>query len=463
MPDLKIQRIISSSEGEEEKNGAENLLTCRRPWRGKPGVETNSVLLKLENEEQIKSIDIGNEGSAYISVAVGKSCDDIPTFNILIPETAFMDPGECRSERNLQRVKMFDASKMNASFAAKKWDLVKVVCKQPYNKRIGFGISFIKIFGGEQDVPGEHATGTSLSARAGIPQSPRSTVASIRTLIEELEEQARRTAQRAAQEEKEMAERQARIQQRREDFKEEVRTKRAQKRRHGFDDEDDISTSPSRKNNPPICAATGVILDSKGRPLNSIPQSQSNQKVGTPSSQTPSFTPSRILQSMMNDANKETATGQGTPKRRPQGDTRDEKNGDTRDSPKRRPAAVTTPIATLPSPSTSTASSNTPQQGQAPRIGPPSTTNGTSLPFAGVRFSLSGFQNPLRGRLRDLATALGGHYLKDVDNTMTHLICAFRNTPKAKQVGPSVKIISHHWVERCHLEKRKLREELFRL
>ena len=53
----------------------------------------------------------------------------------------------------------------------------------------------------------------------------------------------------------------------------------------------------------------------------------------------------------------------------------------------------------------------------------------------GCTVVLSGFMNPLRGKLRKTATDLGAKYQDDwEDSVCTHLIAAFENTPKVKQV-----------------------------
>ena len=52
----------------------------------------------------------------------------------------------------------------------------------------------------------------------------------------------------------------------------------------------------------------------------------------------------------------------------------------------------------------------------------------------GVTIVLSGYQNPLRGVIRDKALEMGAKYKPDWDATSTHLICAFSNTPKFTQV-----------------------------
>ncbi|KAF6204848.1 hypothetical protein GE061_019011 [Apolygus lucorum] len=71
-----------------------------------------------------------------------------------------------------------------------------------------------------------------------------------------------------------------------------------------------------------------------------------------------------------------------------------------------------------------------------------------------VVFVISGFQNPLRSDIRNSALAMGAKYKADWDSTCTHLVCAFRNTPKFNQVHGSGKIIKKDWIEKCY-ESRK--------
>merc|ERR1712129_676593 len=57
-----------------------------------------------------------------------------------------------------------------------------------------------------------------------------------------------------------------------------------------------------------------------------------------------------------------------------------------------------------------------------------------------VVFTISGYQNPFRGELRQKAHDMGARYRGDWDNSCTHLICAFVNTPKFNQVKGRGKI-----------------------
>lgn len=73
-----------------------------------------------------------------------------------------------------------------------------------------------------------------------------------------------------------------------------------------------------------------------------------------------------------------------------------------------------------------------------------------------VTFVMSGFQNPYRGELRDKAVAMGAKYKPDWGKGCTHLICAFVNTPKYKQVEGKGRIVSKKWIDDCYKQKKLL-------
>lgn len=78
--------------------------------------------------------------------------------------------------------------------------------------------------------------------------------------------------------------------------------------------------------------------------------------------------------------------------------------------------------------------------------------------FEGVVFSLSGYKNPERDEIRRKAIAMGARYVADTsrpNHGCTHLICAFKNTPKYKEVKGSAKIVTHRWVEECYDKKTR--------
>ncbi|RZF43195.1 hypothetical protein LSTR_LSTR013875 [Laodelphax striatellus] len=73
-----------------------------------------------------------------------------------------------------------------------------------------------------------------------------------------------------------------------------------------------------------------------------------------------------------------------------------------------------------------------------------------------VRFSLSGYENPLRSEIRNKGLEMGAKYSNDWDSRCTHLICAFINTPKFNKVQGQGKIVTRDWIEQCHSKRRRL-------
>ena len=94
----------------------------------------------------ISGIDIGNEKSAFIEVLVGNSQQDPPVFKELLLATSFMTITEARNGDRPNRVRCFPKdSPLIESVAKEKWDLVKIMCSQPFNNRIQYGLSFITL------------------------------------------------------------------------------------------------------------------------------------------------------------------------------------------------------------------------------------------------------------------------------------------------------------------------------
>ncbi|XP_016106011.1 DNA repair protein XRCC1-like [Sinocyclocheilus grahami] len=148
MPEIKLKHVVSCS-SEDSTHKADNLLSSDtyRKWKAaRPGEKQVSVILQLEKEEQIHSIDIGNEGSAFIEVLVGHSTSvKDQDFQVLLVTSSFMSPTESRNGTNTNRVRLFGPSQLVKAMAQEKWDCVKIVCSQPYSKSIAYGVAFIKL------------------------------------------------------------------------------------------------------------------------------------------------------------------------------------------------------------------------------------------------------------------------------------------------------------------------------
>ncbi|XP_067173032.1 LOW QUALITY PROTEIN: DNA repair protein XRCC1-like [Apteryx mantelli] len=77
--------------------------------------------------------------------------------------------------------------------------------------------------------------------------------------------------------------------------------------------------------------------------------------------------------------------------------------------------------------------------------------------LAGVVLVLSGFENPLRSRLRDAAVAMGARYRPDWTPDSTHLVCAFARTPKAARARAlGGRLVSPAWIWDCQRQRRRL-------
>merc|ERR1712071_44460 len=140
MAPVKFSHLISCS-SEDPNQPAENLVKegAYRKWRCKTNGESKVwVELQLEKTCNIHGIDIGNHGSAFVEVLV------------LLNSATFMSPIESRNETNLQRVRMFRLQELNKATLTEKWDRIRVVCTQPFNKQLKYGLSFITVHNEEE-------------------------------------------------------------------------------------------------------------------------------------------------------------------------------------------------------------------------------------------------------------------------------------------------------------------------
>ena len=93
------------------------------------------MVLQLDRASAIESVDVGNDGSAFVEVQVGRQGGS-EGFTTVLAASSFMSPLESRNGQHQTRVRMFGTDKLNRDVAMQKWDRVKVVCTQPFNKRV---------------------------------------------------------------------------------------------------------------------------------------------------------------------------------------------------------------------------------------------------------------------------------------------------------------------------------------
>lgn len=127
---------------------AANLLkeNAAKKWKTQAiGEKSAHVILEFEEPQQITGIDIGNEHSAFIEVLVSKTGCQPDDFKELLLSSSFMTPIESKNSSNTNRVRCFSSDALCQAALTDKWKLVKIVCTQPFNKHVQYGLSFVKM------------------------------------------------------------------------------------------------------------------------------------------------------------------------------------------------------------------------------------------------------------------------------------------------------------------------------
>ncbi|KAL0984788.1 hypothetical protein UPYG_G00146890 [Umbra pygmaea] len=410
MPEIKLKHIVSCST-EDNTHKADNLLSSDtyRKWKAaRPGEKQTSVIIQFEKEEHVHSIDIGNEGSAFIEVLVGHSTSvKDQDFQVLLVTSSFMSPTESRNGTNTNRVRFFGANQLVKAHSQEKWDRVKIVCSQPYSKTIAYGLAFVK-FHSPPDKSDPPTTTPPKLTKLG------------QFRVKEESPSAGPSLQPGAL---------------------------------FFSRESTSKPSPPLKVSPQtekLSYAAAALQSGSG-------QSSASTSSNSPSPQAP------VKRKFEFTKERQSATAP-PPSKKPSPMGSPERASSTL-KPKAKPS---TPSPSTPkaSPSQKNSDKKKRESQSKPDAMPRSSKAQASSSEApvplnkimeGVVFVLSGFQNPFRGDLRDKALAMGAKYRPDWTPDATHLICAFSNTPKYSQVKSAGGIIVRkEWVLDCHKRKQKI-------
>jgi DNA-repair protein XRCC1 len=393
MPEVKFDQIVSFS-SEDSSQKADNLLANKK-WRCQNAGESQAtVVIQLSKTAQISSIDIGNNGSAFIEVQVGRKASN-EDFKVILVASSFLTPIESRNETNLARVRMFTSEKLNGDIAKDKWDQIKVICSQPFNKSTKYGLSFITVHAIGEDKKKVNTNNSTALGAFRLKDEDDDTIGSLFTGRNSLkkEKESVATSLRSEATLASMA----------------VCTEEASRKRKALDE----SRQFYQLKKP---AAENEASSAKKQKISTTPNVQSEKKLPRRDIIAPGESP--------------LAATSTTPKATPK-----EKKIRIKES---------TPVASS-SPALASKIKKLPQK--------------KSKPFnelmENVHFCISGFQNPLRGDIRQKALEMGARYKGDWDSSSTHLICAFVNTPKFNQVKAGKgKIVKKDWIERCFEDKK---------
>lgn len=86
--------------------------------------------------------------------------------------SSFMTPMEARNLTNNNRVRLFTYKDLTTPARDEKWDRVKIVCTQPFNKHVQFGLSFITLQTPQETKTEDQPASLSLGKFTLRPESP---------------------------------------------------------------------------------------------------------------------------------------------------------------------------------------------------------------------------------------------------------------------------------------------------
>ncbi|XP_036414573.1 LOW QUALITY PROTEIN: DNA repair protein XRCC1 [Colossoma macropomum] len=401
MPEIRLKHVVSCS-SEDSTHKADNLLSSDtyRKWKAaRPGEKQTSVILQFDKEEQVHSIDIGNEGSAFVEVLVGHSTSvKDQDFEVLLVTSSFMSPTESRGGTNMNRVRFFGPQQLVKATAQEKWDRVKIVCSQPYSKTIAYGIAFIKFHSPPDNSEAPAATPPKLTklGQFRVKDESPSSGPSLQpgSLF----------------------------------FSRDATTKSSP----------GLKVSPQNAKLSYAAAALQSESSTPTPPTTSSPQAPVKRKF---------------------EFSKERQDAPAPPAKKPSPAGSPQAGSGT---PRTKPSTAHTPSPSTARGKTASSDQKTPEKKPESKPKPKARPKpAETVPFnkilEGVVFVLSGFQNPFRGELREKALAMGAKYRPDWTPDSTHLICAFANTPKYGQVkAAGGLIVRKEWVLDCHKRKQKI-------
>ncbi|XP_052870138.1 DNA repair protein XRCC1 [Anopheles cruzii] len=544
MPAVNFKSIESFS-SEDPNFPATNLLKPdNRKWKCREaGEKCAFVVISLDEPAQLCGIDIGNEHSAFIEVLVARSGPSVPTFNELLLATKFMNTVESRNSSSTNRVQCFTGSSLLPTVAQGKWDLVKVLCTQPFNSRVKYGLTFVTLHTSGNGEKGEKSlvpekfqqkireeSGSSkglttfgrFKLREESPDSDdgsknifarwkqRSEMGSSSTTATNSVAAMLRDAKTHEAMKKDTSSLGLPIRS--------VATIRPkpQKFDSSSDDEDKGNSSNSKVNKHNRNDASLLYDPEDSEPMESlvkhrIPQRTVQQpdvnarplQKGAQADQKPSklhdVSCSKFKeflditgQSMERESKRLSSVSESLqPKLEVRGASprnsfpSNAGRKSTENSVATTSAYAYNRMSPLPIVRQSASEKRPPSlSGNGKQTSPPSSkktkyvareTNPTREESKRVTYKpfyklledvvlvISGIQNPDRGTIRSQALAMGAKYRPDWDSSCTHLICAYKNTPKYNQVQGQGKIVKKEWIEKCYSSRRKLSWRKFAL
>ncbi|XP_004520178.1 DNA repair protein XRCC1 isoform X2 [Ceratitis capitata] len=421
---FKSVREVSS---EDINCPAENLIkSTGKKWKTKAcGERLGFVVLELSEPSKITGIDIGNEHSAFIEVLVSNTSCSPNDFTEILVTCSFMTLIESKNSTNINRVRCFSPDALISTTLSKKWQFIKIICSQPFNKHVQYGISFIKIHvDSNVDIKKIPQVSEKLHSKVENPsslnisqlgkfklreESPDSDSESSASLFKRWKASEMNSETHSLKNTTEILQKPIET--------EKLTLKTVQKLSNNYDLM--LSTDRNRRE---LAFGNEENNDDeriykKRQRLSEAIELEREQLRKRNESSTSKDNKKELKRAGKIDENKK-LTNYDKAKNDPtkQKINKEEKKCDIR-------GKIFRPFDEL---------------------------------LKGTVLVISGIQNPERSNLRDKALSMGAKYRADWGNGCTHLICAFKNTPKYNQVRGKGKIVTRAWIEDCHKQKKYL-------
>ncbi|KAL2735941.1 LOW QUALITY PROTEIN: DNA repair protein XRCC1 [Vespula squamosa] len=429
---IKFEKIINCS-SEHPSYPASNLLDHRKntSWRcAKPGEMLASVIFQLTESSIITGIDIGNYRSCVVIVTASTSLE--PDTWVPVVQHQFMTNDEAANGKFKDQVQLFTKRDLNPDISKTKFDRLKITCMQSANLKELFGLMF---FIAKTEVIVD--LGIDVFGRFKLKQKDENNE---KPEIDKFKEKCLKMIANKRTKPDPMGDLLKKVKEsgmsafskRQEDQKEPMRRPMLEKLEAGKADEifgkqKKISNNTVNKNTltTDIAIANATGLRDK----------QSENVKRTPFGDiVPSSTPKK------DETNSKDSNNVESRKRSLTSKEKDETKKIKTECPKCCKESEDRPCSTcgrLPQPKPLPCTAKV-KKNKKKKI--------FSQLFLGISFSLSGYVNPQRDEIRRKALKMGAKYIGNPntpDNVCTHLICAFRNTPKYLQFKNYSKIVSH--------------------
>ncbi|XP_012274695.1 DNA repair protein XRCC1 [Orussus abietinus] len=443
---IKLEKVISYS-SEHSSYPASNLLEYRpnSSWRcAKPGELLATVIFQLAEPSRITGLDIGNYRSCIVVVDASTSAD--PDNWLPIVNHQFLTHDEAARGNFRDQVQLFTKKELNPTTLQMKFDRVKVTCMQSANRKELFGLLFIILR-------------TEVSVDLGLDVFGRFKVKDDNTSSNVDEFKQKYFKQFEAKHSNYKDELLAKIKEtgeknfikRQEEGRTPAKRPLLEKLEAGKADEvfgkpKNIFDEPKKK----LSLSEAILGSDAKNTINTTPVQRTPFGDILPSSK---VKPTISTQKNGNDASNVNLNKRLSPQ-----------NGDNEAEAIQKKLKCS--LCQKDSPDCLCQNCNRlppqkPVQSSPKKVvkrKPMKHKKAFDKLFEGISFALSGYVNPQRDKIRKKALKMGAKYIANPDtrnNKCTHLICAFKNTPKSQQLKGFAKMVTHKFIEDCFDKKKR--------